>query len=108
MYILYGGGFSRSLLVEKLPQGRFRDLLSADTNKPQKIFQIFLQTGVYKRIEEALRQNAKLCSRCCLRYNRAPRTSRLIQVDCGAIFKIAMSLHSKPSKPSKLSLLLNH
>lgn len=44
--------------VVLLPQGRFRELLSADTNERQRILQTLFQTGIFKRIEEALREQA--------------------------------------------------
>ena len=38
-----------------LPQGKFRDLLLADSRDREKIFGQLFQTGIYKRIEEQLR-----------------------------------------------------
>ncbi|GAB3275867.1 AAA family ATPase [Parahaliea aestuarii] len=44
--------------VMVLPQGQFRKLLMADSRDREKIFQDLFQTGVYKQIEERLKQAA--------------------------------------------------
>ena len=43
----------RQVLV--LPQGRFRDLLLADSNDREAIFGDLFRTGIYRRLEEVLR-----------------------------------------------------
>ncbi|WP_116364118.1 AAA family ATPase [Parahaliea mediterranea] len=44
--------------VMVLPQGQFRKLLMADSKDREKIFQDLFQTGIYKHIEERLKQAA--------------------------------------------------
>ncbi|MEH6469936.1 MAG: SMC family ATPase [Halopseudomonas sp.] len=44
--------------VMVLPQGKFRDLLMADSKEREKIFGQLFQTQVYKRIEERLKSQA--------------------------------------------------
>nr|WP_277602490.1 SMC family ATPase [Parahaliea mediterranea] len=44
--------------VMVLPQGQFRKLLLADSQEREQIFQSLFQTGVYKQIEERLKQAA--------------------------------------------------
>ncbi|WP_019531279.1 AAA family ATPase [Dasania marina] len=44
--------------VMVLPQGKFRDLLLADSKDREKIFSQLFQTSIYKRIEEQLRSQA--------------------------------------------------
>lgn len=44
--------------VMVLPQGQFRKLLLADSQEREQIFQSLFQTGVYKQIEERLKQSA--------------------------------------------------
>jgi exonuclease SbcC len=44
--------------VMVLPQGKFRDLLLADSRDREKIFSQLFQTGIYKRIEDQLRSKA--------------------------------------------------
>ncbi len=44
--------------VMVLPQGKFRDLLMADSREREKIFGQLFQTGIYKRIEEQLKAQA--------------------------------------------------
>lgn len=44
--------------VMVLPQGKFRDLLLADSRDREKIFSQLFQTSIYKRIEERLRSKA--------------------------------------------------
>lgn len=44
--------------VMVLPQGRFRELLTADSASREKIFSQLFQTGIYRRLEEALKQKA--------------------------------------------------
>lgn len=44
--------------VMVLPQGKFRELLMADSKEREQIFGQLFRTGIYKRIEEALRSQA--------------------------------------------------
>ncbi|MBA6412222.1 SMC family ATPase [Parahaliea sp. F7430] len=44
--------------VMVLPQGQFRKLLLASSQERESIFQSLFQTGIYKRIEERLKQSA--------------------------------------------------
>lgn len=44
--------------VMVLPQGKFRDLLLADSRDREKIFSQLFQTSIYKRIEDQLRSKA--------------------------------------------------
>jgi len=44
--------------VMVLPQGKFRQLLMADSKEREKIFSQLFQTHVYRRIEESLKQQA--------------------------------------------------
>ncbi|QSX42055.1 AAA family ATPase [Shewanella cyperi] len=44
--------------VMVLPQGKFRELLLADSKEREKIFSQLFQTHVYRRIEERLKQQA--------------------------------------------------
>jgi len=44
--------------VMVLPQGKFRDLLLADSKDREKIFSQLFQTRIYKRVEELLRSKA--------------------------------------------------
>lgn len=44
--------------VMVLPQGKFRELLLADSKDREKIFSQLFQTGIYKRIEDRLKQKA--------------------------------------------------
>ncbi len=44
--------------VMVLPQGKFRELLMADSKEREKIFGQLFRTGIYKRIEEALKNQA--------------------------------------------------
>ena len=44
--------------VMVLPQGKFRDLLVADSSDREKIFSQLFQTSIYKRIEDRLKQQA--------------------------------------------------
>ncbi|WP_262965890.1 AAA family ATPase [Methylobacter psychrophilus] len=44
--------------VMVLPQGKFRDLLMADSKEREKIFSQLFQTSIYKRIEDQLRTQA--------------------------------------------------
>ena len=44
--------------VMVLPQGKFRDLLLADSKDREKIFSQLFQTSVYKKIEEKLKSDA--------------------------------------------------
>jgi exonuclease SbcC len=44
--------------VMVLPQGKFRDLLMADSKEREKIFSQLFQTSIYKRIEDQLRAQA--------------------------------------------------
>lgn len=46
--------------VMVLPQGKFRELLLADSRDREKIFGQLFQTNIYKRIEEELRQQASI------------------------------------------------
>ncbi|WP_422448559.1 MULTISPECIES: hypothetical protein [unclassified Endozoicomonas] len=41
-----------------LPQGKFRDLLMANSADREKIFGQLFQTQIYKKIEERLKQKA--------------------------------------------------
>ncbi|MHB9029888.1 MAG: AAA family ATPase, partial [Candidatus Latescibacterota bacterium] len=45
--------------VALLPQGKFRDLLMADSGEREKILEVLFQTEIYRRIEEALKEEAK-------------------------------------------------
>ncbi|WP_341328287.1 SMC family ATPase [Methylotuvimicrobium sp. KM2] len=44
--------------VMLLPQGKFRELLMADSKEREQIFGQLFRTGIYKRIEEALKNQA--------------------------------------------------
>lgn len=44
--------------VMVLPQGKFRELLMADSKEREQIFGQLFRTGIYKRIEEALKNQA--------------------------------------------------
>jgi exonuclease SbcC len=44
--------------VMVLPQGKFRELLLADSRKREEIFSQLFQTSIYKRIEERLKQQS--------------------------------------------------
>ena len=44
--------------VMVLPQGKFRELLLADSRDREKIFSQLFQTGIYKRIEDLLKREA--------------------------------------------------
>lgn len=44
--------------VMVLPQGQFRKLLMADSQAREKIFESLFQTGIYRQIEERLKENA--------------------------------------------------
>jgi exonuclease SbcC len=54
-------GFKREefLQVMMLPQDKFRELLTADSNKREEIFKALFQTHLYERIEEELKERAK-------------------------------------------------
>lgn len=53
-------GFSRSQFsqVVMLPQGKFRELLQADSRKREEILEILFQTADYRRIEQLLKERA--------------------------------------------------
>ena len=44
--------------VVVLPQGQFRRLLSAGSSERQQILEVLFQTGIYRRVEEALKDTA--------------------------------------------------
>jgi exonuclease SbcC len=46
--------------VVMLPQGRFREMLSLPARDRQQILQTLFRTALYKRIEEALKERAKV------------------------------------------------
>jgi exonuclease SbcC len=54
-------GFTRDefLQVMMLPQDKFRELLTADSNKREEIFKMLFQTHLFERIEEELKEQAK-------------------------------------------------
>jgi exonuclease SbcC len=53
-------GFKREQFTQVvlLPQGKFRDLLAADSRRREEILEILFQTEAYRRIEELLKNNA--------------------------------------------------
>ena len=54
-------GFRRDQFAQvvMLPQGKFRELLQADSRGREEILQILFQTEVYRRIEEMLKERAR-------------------------------------------------
>lgn len=67
--------------VMVLPQGQFRKLLMADSRERESIFQTLFQTGIYKRIEDALRERS---SDVRAAHERATAVVRSILEDAGA------------------------
>lgn len=56
--VLLGLNVEQFRQVMVLPQGKFRDLLLADSKDREKIFSQLFQTSIYKRIEEKLKLEA--------------------------------------------------
>ena len=56
---LTGLNASQFQQVMVLPQGRFRDLLTAKSEDREKIFSTLFRTDIYKKIESALKEQAK-------------------------------------------------
>ncbi len=56
--ILIGLNIEQFRQVMVLPQGKFRELLMADSKEREKIFGQLFQTQIYKRIEERLKSQA--------------------------------------------------
>jgi DNA repair protein SbcC/Rad50 len=54
-------GFERDQFTQvvMLPQGKFRELLRADSKRREEILEILFQTAVYRRFEDALKARAR-------------------------------------------------
>lgn len=56
---LLGFKSSQFRQVVMLPQGQFRKFLTADSRERQAILEVLFQTGIYRRIEEAVKEAAR-------------------------------------------------
>jgi DNA repair protein SbcC/Rad50 len=92
--------------VVVLPQGKFRDLLVAKSTDRQAILEVLFQTELYRRIEEALKQAAKVLES---RIKEAQGNIRFVleQAQAQSVEELAARMLAASERSSELQQSLN-